>query len=345
MIKAGLIGWINFLPLGLVSMDGLGAAVTALGLAGALVAALIGSVQRQAKAVLAYSSVSQMGLITTVFGIGLARPEAWDTLHWVAVVYAAHHALAKGLLFLCVGIKNTRPVAGIEAWIFWSVAGVAALSLAGAPATSGMAAKLVLKDAVNAAATARVDSVLYLLTAAAVGTTLLMARFVDVLRQVHHDERHASSKGILAPWLLLLSLSCIFAWHLAAKHFPASIEVWNKPEYWIKASWPIALGTALYWAEKKAGRLLSDEWHVPPGDLYFPIRGIATGISRYAAAGKVHVAKGTAALLNAGMSRLRLAGKAVSEIANRAENGFAVWKFESLLLLAVGALFFLLALG
>ncbi len=342
MIKAGLIGWINFLPLGVASMDGVGTVLVALGLTGALAAALAGSVQKQAKAVLAYSSVSQMGLIVTVFGVGLARPDAWDALLWVVIVYAAHHAFAKCMLFLSVGIKNNRPVGRMEAFVFWSGTGVAALALAGAPATGGMAAKLVLKDAVEAASPVHMDLVLALLTVAAVGTTLLMARFFDALRQVRHDGRHASSPGIYAPWLLLLSLVCAFAWYLAVMRFPASVEVWNKTEYWINAVWPIVLGVALYLAGKKIGSLLPGEWRLPPGDIYYALWRISTGISRLAASG-IGTFGEFVALANPGLVRLRLAAKRATEELSRAESRLSAWRFGGAAVVAAGASFLWIA--
>ncbi len=345
MIKAGLIGWINFLPLGIAAMDGIGTAMAALGLTGALAAALIGSVQRQAKAVLAYSSVSQMGLIATVFGVGLARLDAWDAMLWVVIVYAAHHALAKCMLFLSVGIKTTRPVGRLEAWVFWGGTGIAALALSGAPATSGMAAKLVLADAVEAAAPVHVDLVLALLTVAAVGTTLLMARFLDLVGKLRHDEVHTTSRVIYAPWLLLLSLVCVFAWHLAVGRFPASVAVWKKTEYWMKGLWPVVIGVVLYLAGKRIGRLLPGEWHVPPGDIYFALWRISTCMSRCVAVAGGRISAVLAALTNAGLVRLRLAAKRVANGMGRAESSLAVWRFGGAAVLVAGASFFWLAFG
>src|SRR5690606_7309656 len=68
MIKAGLLGWLRFLPLGLVALPGWAALLMVLGVVAVFFGAAAGAVQQDAKAVLAYSSISQMGLMI----IGLA---------------------------------------------------------------------------------------------------------------------------------------------------------------------------------------------------------------------------------------------------------------------------------
>ena len=347
MIKAGLIGWINLLPMGVAQMSDVGAALVALGLAGALAAAVTGSVQKEAKAVLAYSSVSQMGLIVTVFGVGLLRPGAWDALLWVVLVYAGHHAFAKGTLFLAVGLKTTRPLgelARIETWLFWCGTGIAALALAGAPATSGMAAKLVLKDVVAAAAPPEADMLLSLLTAAAVGTTLLMARFVDLLRMVRHDDRHTASPLIFVPWSMLLALVCVFTWALAALRFPGEISVWNKAAYWAKGLWPVASGAAIYWGGRKTLRLLPKAWHIPPGDIHIlSSSGLSFLFGRLVLPVFRKIANGGAAV-EEGVARLRIVAEKIAESASLAENRLAAWRPGAAVLTIAGAMFFWLAL-
>ena len=72
MIKAGLLGWLRFLPLGAVALPDLGAGLVGLGLAAAFLGVLAGLIQRDAKTVLAYSSISQMGIVTAALGAGQA---------------------------------------------------------------------------------------------------------------------------------------------------------------------------------------------------------------------------------------------------------------------------------
>jgi len=69
-VKAGVIGFIRFLPLG-VTMPEWGEALAASGMFSAFYGVLVGITQENPKTVLAYSSVSQMGLLAAVLGMGL----------------------------------------------------------------------------------------------------------------------------------------------------------------------------------------------------------------------------------------------------------------------------------
>jgi len=70
MIKAGLLGWLLTLPLSETALPQWGTLMIMVGALASIGAALIGVCQHQAKAVLAYSSISQMGLITIMVGGG-----------------------------------------------------------------------------------------------------------------------------------------------------------------------------------------------------------------------------------------------------------------------------------
>ncbi|WP_462320137.1 proton-conducting transporter transmembrane domain-containing protein [Halochromatium sp.] len=174
MIKAGLVGWMSTLPLGMTTVDGpfhwLGLAMLAAGLAGAFAAALWGVAQRHPKAVLAYSSVSQMGLIAALVAIGLLHPDSWPGLSILVVFFAAHHGLSKGALFLGVGISEQPP--RLSPWLLWTLLTLPALSLAGVLG-SGLITKWGTKAALDAAGE---KGLTVWLSLAAVGTTLLMAR-------------------------------------------------------------------------------------------------------------------------------------------------------------------------
>ena len=72
------------------------------GIAAAFCGALVGVAQSYPKTVLAYSSISQMGLITVPVGAALLAPALWPAALAAVLLYALHHALAKGALFLGV---------------------------------------------------------------------------------------------------------------------------------------------------------------------------------------------------------------------------------------------------
>jgi formate hydrogenlyase subunit 3/multisubunit Na+/H+ antiporter MnhD subunit len=96
-VKAGIIGFIRFLPLG-AELPQWGEALVVLGLLSAFYGVVVGITQKDPKSVLAYSSISQMGLLAAALGMGLAAGDAATGL--VMSFAAASHVLAKGGLFL-----------------------------------------------------------------------------------------------------------------------------------------------------------------------------------------------------------------------------------------------------
>src|SRR5262249_34050582 len=140
-VKAGVIGLIRFLPFE-TALPGWGEALVAAGFFSAFYGVTIGITQVNPKTVLAYSSVSQMGLLAAVLGMGLA---AGDRSAMIPVAfYALHHILVKGGLFLAVGVAplTTRLR---RLWLVLLPAAVIALGLAGLALTGGALAKLATK--------------------------------------------------------------------------------------------------------------------------------------------------------------------------------------------------------
>ncbi|WP_052369024.1 complex I subunit 5 family protein [Serpentinimonas barnesii] len=176
MIKAGLLGWMRFLPLGAEPWPLLGAAALGLGLLAALVAVAIGLTQRQPKVLLAYSSISQMGLLTLGIGAALLHPSAWPALALALTLYALHHGLAKGTLFLGVAVL-AQATGTARRWALAAQA-LPALALAGVPLSSGFWAKDGLKQALSGLPAPWPEALAWLLPVAAFGTTLLMARLL-----------------------------------------------------------------------------------------------------------------------------------------------------------------------
>lgn len=72
MLKAGLLGWLRFLPLGTHALPEAGAVLMVAELAAMFLGVGAGLAQRNPKVLLAYSSVSQMGFMTLGVGAGLA---------------------------------------------------------------------------------------------------------------------------------------------------------------------------------------------------------------------------------------------------------------------------------
>ncbi len=287
MIKAGLLGWLRLLPLGTVAAPAWGEVLIALGLTAAFAAALVGATQRQAKAALAYSSISQMGFVTVAVGIALAVPAAAPAAIAAATLYAFHHAFAKAALFLGVSLAGAATPRSRALWML----GVAlpALALAGAPLTSGYAAKAALKAALPADFVGLTAA----LTLAAAGTTLVMLRVVWLLRQDAKGGAHAAhapNGAMWAGWGLLVLLS-LLGWPAVGRIADLGPTT---ADAWFGATWPLLLGAALAalaaaWRRRAAG---GREFTVPPGDLLVPLLALARGRPTPAPAAETHAHAG-----------------------------------------------------
>lgn len=201
MVKAGLLGWLRFPPPEAPEFWGL--VLAGLGAAGALYAGLVGITQNRPKVLLAYSTVSQMGVMAAALGLAWARPEA-TALAGVVAAYAVHHALTKGTLFLGVGWLEAGggPAARLTVWL-------GALVMAGLPATGGAAAKALLKEPLGSLPVG-LELAGWWLTASAVVTAVLMARLLVVLPAAGTGTRR--SLGLAAAGLAVAMLVVPWVW-------------------------------------------------------------------------------------------------------------------------------------
>ncbi len=238
MIKAGLLGWIRFLPLGEVALPQWGAGVILLGMSAAVGAAIIGLTQRNPKVLLAYSSISQMGLMTVMVGLGLAAPAAWSAALPLIGFYALHHGLAKATLFLGVGVAER--VRGD-----WSRIGlllgltVAAMIIAGLPLTSGALAKAELKGLLTTWPVDAAGGVVSWITVSTAATTALMLRFLWIISRVESSHARASAVLLLS-WVALIVCSLLAAeiGRLWLNFSYPVVMVWS---FW----WPLLAGAAV----------------------------------------------------------------------------------------------------
>ncbi|MCL7939937.1 complex I subunit 5 family protein [Halomonas sp. ATCH28] len=272
MIKAGLVGWLVTLPLGETAAGEafawLGRAMLVAGLAAAIGAALYGVCQRHPKAVLAYSSVSQMGMVTVLVAMGLVAPALWPALSAAVVLFAAHHALTKGALFLGVGIGEHPP--RLPAWLLWTLLALPALSLTGALA-SGLAGKWAFKAVLDDGG---YKVVVTWLSLAAVGTTALMARTLWCQWQGERQAREDGLAPLVSPmplaWLGALLAALTLPWWLGGELVDRG---WPPLAKLPGLLWPLALGLAvsvMAWAVARR-RPPRASWRLPPGDLWWPL--------------------------------------------------------------------------
>jgi formate hydrogenlyase subunit 3/multisubunit Na+/H+ antiporter MnhD subunit len=262
MIKTALIGWMRYLPIGQESLPEWGLLLVISGAAGALLAPLIGLMQTSPKVVLAYSSIGKMGVMSALLGFALIEPQAAPAIIAALTLFAAHHGLAKGALFLGVdAVKNAS-----TRWTLPLLA-LPALALIGLPFTSGAFAKAQVYAAVLPLA--EHGLLLWMLTITSLATALLMMRFLYLLRQPPGTARPVALVPLL-PWLALLGLIVLT---------PLAVGV---AAFSFKDVWPLALAALI------SGLLLMlrPPWlfaaigKIPPGDILAPI----SRLSRLAAA-------------------------------------------------------------
>ncbi|WP_426745113.1 complex I subunit 5 family protein [Myxococcus faecalis] len=264
IIKVGVLGWLRFLPLGEASVPQVGQVLVVLGLAASFYGVLVGLTQREAKTVLAYSSISQMGFLTLAVGLALGAPEAAPVLVGAVLVYATHHSLAKGLLFLGAGLVHETGRRGWRAVVVWVGLVWAGLEIAGAPLTSGALAKLSLKSAEAVAHAPEV--VPTLLSLAAVGSTLIMARFLVTVLPDAPEQGTRATGGMWLSWVLLLVVDTVLLVGppVGSEFLPKLLE----PKNLLSAAWPVALGVAVSVVAWRMGRSVPE---IPAGDVLWPL--------------------------------------------------------------------------
>ena len=253
VVKAGIIGLIRFLPAG-EALPATGQFLAWAGFVTAFYGVLVGLTQRHPKAVLAYSSVSQMGVVVAVLGLGLAADDSSARI--AAAFYAAHHVLVKGALFLAVGVAAAG-AQGRRRWVL-APALVLCLGLGGLPFTGGAIAKYATKDVFGTGLAA------WLAAASAAGTTLLMLHFFRRLTLAEVKGTGGAPNGLLLPWLSMAAAALLLPWLLYA---PAGLgdasSALGAAALW-QALWPVALGAAIAFALRGRADALPA---IPEGDI------------------------------------------------------------------------------
>ncbi len=276
IIKTGLLGIIRFLPFGAVAIHGWGVAWIIAGIASAIMAVLIGLTQHNPKTVLAYSSISQMGLINIGIGTALMAPDHWTMIAAALLLYAAHHAVAKAALFLGVGVAQAEIRLPGQRMLVNVGLVVAALSLAGLPLTSGFAAKIALKDVVNTALEPWASVLKSLLPITGLMTTLLVGRFLYLVWPSRQHAHNRLTPAMAIPWGVLTA--GVFAMFIGMCFRGIVVPAWVSlaPKQLWAGAWPIITAGSivlLFWA-KPSLRKLPRRLHIPEGDLVVPLEWI-----------------------------------------------------------------------
>ena len=322
MVNAGLLGWLRFLPGGDPGAADLGLAMMALGLGGAFYGVLVGLTQTDARVLLGYSSVSQMGLMAVGLGAGVAAPGSWPALVGVVVLFAVHHGFAKAALFAALasseGSRSRLRLLGLL---------VAAAALIGLPFTSGALAKAALTGALPALPGFWAEALAIALPLATLGTTLLMARlaFLSAGRGPVSSAPATARAGAV----LLLVAVVGGAWWL-----PGVVPVVAGSSAGSGVPWPALAGgliaLAAYWLDRARGVALRAR--VPPGDLVLPVERLAAALWRFVCgAPDAHHGGGSEAPW-----ATRWSGR-LAALLTRGETALARWELAGIALLALAA--------
>jgi formate hydrogenlyase subunit 3/multisubunit Na+/H+ antiporter MnhD subunit len=289
MIKAGLLGWLRLLPLGTEALSGWGAWAMAGGMGAVFYGVVAGLPQRDPKTVLAYSSVSQMGLMTAATGVALAVPAHAPVAVAAAALHAVHHGLAKTSLFLSVGVVQARVP---RRWRAAVVAGVAlpALALAAAPLTGGAISKKALGGAFAHAPGGWSTLLGTLLPITSVATLLLMLRFAQILHRRADAGAVPPAPSMGTAWGASVLATASALWLIPWGGAPGHAGRATDGGAMVSSLWPLLLGWGVAFLAIRVRR----HWRmpvptIPPGDLVvFAERGILAARRFARAAAGVH---------------------------------------------------------
>jgi formate hydrogenlyase subunit 3/multisubunit Na+/H+ antiporter MnhD subunit len=268
VVKASALALIRFLPFD-AALPNFGLPLAAAGFFGAFYGVAVGITQSRPAVVLAYSSVSQMGFLVAVIGMGLAAGDTGIALP--ASFYAAHHLLAKGALFLGLGVAATTGRRRL--WRVLLPAAILALGVGGLPLTGGALAKLAVKPVLG-------DGLAGLLaTLSAIGTTMLMLHFLNRLAASTASVPSASAPtGFALPWLLMFVAAIAIPWKWYAVSAMGAWSYALQPGILWAAAWPILTGTVLAFLLWRWRARLP---RIPEGDLVVAVSSALRTLVRW----------------------------------------------------------------
>jgi formate hydrogenlyase subunit 3/multisubunit Na+/H+ antiporter MnhD subunit len=253
LVKLGLLGMLRLLPEASLEPAGL---VLIAGLVTSAWGAIAGLGQSRLKTVLAYSTVSQMGLLAAAFAALQAAGGGTALLGLLAL----HHGLNKIALFLAAG--GAVGASRVRAALF----ALPALALVGLPAFSGALAKGALKSVL---APAGWEAFAWTLSIGSLLTTLLMLHAWRLARDDRGDAQGTTPIHPAWPLAVLSGIALPWAWAAwSGLPLPPLADAWD-------ATWPALVAAAVFLLvlRLRAGRAGP---RIPEGDLLQPLAAIAT---------------------------------------------------------------------
>jgi formate hydrogenlyase subunit 3/multisubunit Na+/H+ antiporter MnhD subunit len=269
-VKAGVIGLLRFLPLG-VALPGWGNALAVAGFVAAFYGVALGITRANPRTVLAFSSISQMGVIAAVLGMALSVGDAGSALP--VAFYAAHHTLVKGGLFLAVGVAAARG-GRTDARVLLPAA-IIGIGLAGLPLTGGALAKLAIKGILGDGPAGLLGSL------SSAGTAMLMIHFLLCLSAEPASGARPATPALRRLWLIMAAAAVAVPWILYGPLLGGSYaDALSASALWSSA-WPVLLGAALAAGLRRWGRLPR---RVPDRDIALLAAGDTIRLGRAAGA-------------------------------------------------------------
>lgn len=236
IVKAGLLGWLRFLPPEAFGASPPVIALVLLGLTAAFYAAGMGLTRSEPKAILAWSTVSQLGLLLVLFAATLQGETERALLLPIIGIWVLHHGFNKAALFLATACSPGR-----SRWRLLLFA-LPALSIAGLPLSSGGLAKILAKEGLSMASLP--DWALTAFGLTSITTAGLLWHLYARLRQ------NAGATRVHPAWVGLTLLGMALPWLWAASEGMAS---WPGLGSWWDGLWPLLLAGAIALAWKRLG--------------------------------------------------------------------------------------------
>ncbi len=257
IVKAGLMGWLRLAPPSALEAEWLGLTLLSLGLFTVFAGAALGLAQQRIKTVLAYSTISQMGLVLCAFALLYIAPERAEFMLPAIGLLVLHHGLNKASLFLACG---SQPA--LSGWRMTLVA-LPALSIAAAPLTTGFIAKGWLKAGAEQALPEGLWVLLITLTSTA--SALIMWRVWRLAGKLA-----GNSAALRLEWITLTLLALLLPW-MWAIHQDLLYSLTLRSAW--SAMWPILIALVVVLS---TARLLPEKRTVlPEGDLVVALEALA----------------------------------------------------------------------
>lgn len=256
-----------------------------------LLGAVLALLSHDLKAILAFSTVSQLGFLIGYYGFGNPAGVEYDYLHIL------NHVFYKGCLFMVVGIvvhaagiRDIRQLGGLfrRMPLLGTTTLIATATMAGLPGTTGFISKeMMLKEIFEAMGEhdflgwyATICVVLASIVKVAFSTRLFVNLFLGPVPEEIRRNFHAPSFALQLPPFLLAAAALVFGVApglLDAVFYPLQVEGLNRPghlELWhgftrelLVSSIIIPLGLALHWGGERTGW----RWHLIPRLVQFDL--------------------------------------------------------------------------